>query len=276
MATSLRADVTIVVPTQGEDRFIAAWLEQVSEAAPSSTPHIVIVTGDRLLVERLSSLRALTPNVEVLACLPGTTPGQARNLGLSVVRTPYVAFVDADDDVNLTVLMAAAKRLAQSGCDLAVAPFMEVREAPSGVPRNRMVGLPRGSLVRDMWSVAGVWRFVFATSFLRSHDVTFPDVATAEDVGFLLGVVKAQPRILKLREHWYTYRLHASSQLSQRPPGSLADVLDPIASLWAVFWRHRSPQTLVLTVDWTARILGVSVRRAVVVRRRTGQRRVCQ
>lgn len=256
--------LTVVIPTDGDDRFVDSWLRLMQQSGAPEGLKVIVVTGDSRLQERLLSMTALNSDISVVRCPSHASAGRARNMGLVAVTTPLVAFVDADDDVNVPFLKDAAARLEEAGCDLAIAPFMEVREGTTGPARSRNVGLPRGSLARDIWSVAGVWRFIFTTRFLRSHGVAFPDLATAEDVGFLLQVVKARPSTLELRQPWYTYRIHSSAQASQRTPRSVADVRDPIAGLWRIAWHNSSPQTIALAGDWTARILGVSVKRALL------------
>ena len=259
--------LTVVVPTGGESHFIDSWLENVGRLGALAGLDVVVVTGDAHVQEELLSRGSSFPSVMLIACPPGTGPGRARNLGLEAVRTPFVAFVDADDDLDLAELMKAAATLQETGKDLAIAPYRQATEGPTDATINRIVGSPRGSLTRNVWGVAGVWRFIFKTQFLRSHEMAFPDLDTAEDVGFLLEVVKARPSITALSDGWYTYRIHSSTQSSQRPPRSWADVVNPIEGLWRIAWSRRSPETMALAADWTLRIVGVSAKRALRARR---------
>ncbi|HYX83352.1 MAG TPA: glycosyltransferase [Gaiellales bacterium] len=86
----MNADVTVIIP---------AWDlgEELAEAVSSVDPGSLAVRT--LVVDNASTARLQTGNAEVIRLSERVTVGEARNVGLEAADSPYVMFLDGDDQL---------------------------------------------------------------------------------------------------------------------------------------------------------------------------------
>lgn len=125
--------VTVIVP--GRD--VAAY---VPEALASLTAQ-TLARWSALLVDDGSgddtgalfdAAAAADDRFEVVRHATARGLGAARNAGLDRVRTPYVAFLDADDRYTPGALAALVGALEDSGSEVAVGAYVRLRPNPDG------------------------------------------------------------------------------------------------------------------------------------------------
>ena len=119
--------------------------------------------------------------------------GAARNAGLALVRTPYVAFLDADDVMMPTALARLSDTLTETGSDIAVGAYVRLRDAGTGTyapgpvqPWVRAATDPerRGTDLARHPHVAGnvvAWSKLSRVELWRRHGVSFPEGVLYED-----------------------------------------------------------------------------------------------
>lgn len=109
-------DITVVTPTFNRAKLITRALESV-RAQPHPPARIIVVDdassdGTPEVVRRWAAETAFPVTVEVLAQNGG--PAKARNRGIELANTEYVAFLDSDDEHlpdTLARLVAPLERL---------------------------------------------------------------------------------------------------------------------------------------------------------------------
>lgn len=94
------ASITVVVPAHLRDAADAARLRHLVASLAGAAEVIVVDDDSRVPIPDTGS--------RVLSTLRNSGPAAARNLGLSAVSTPFVAFVDVDVDVTLADLTRLA------------------------------------------------------------------------------------------------------------------------------------------------------------------------
>lgn len=119
--------------------------------------------------------------------------GAARNAGLERVRTPYVAFLDADDVMAPTALARLAETLSASGSDIAVGAYVRLRATGTGAyapgavqpwvqaatdPERRGTDLARHP--RVVGNIVA-WSKLSRVELWRRHGVRFPEGVLYED-----------------------------------------------------------------------------------------------
>jgi glycosyltransferase involved in cell wall biosynthesis len=206
---------TVVIPVW--DDYVSERLEQALQSVRSQqTPPPPVLVVDNASAVRLPPL----PGASVVHTGTRLTLGEARNLGLMRVKTPYVIFWDADDvmlEGTLPFLESAIS--AQSG----LAAFaMAVVEDPSGRrhrwPRRwigQLVRAPRTfALVHAIWSVYPSTGATIIRTGLAQSAGGFGDADSGED--WSLGVSLAfRGRLGWSERAGRLYRVHPGSTRAQ-------------------------------------------------------------
>ncbi|WZH35961.1 MAG: glycosyltransferase family 2 protein [Microbacterium enclense] len=191
----------------------------------SSTPITVIVPGFDVVEyaeEALDSLRAQThahwtavliddastddtgrlfadaaaadPRFRVVRHAEQRGLGAARNTGLSLVDTPYTAFLDADDRMRPDALTVLADTLDRTGSDVVVGAYVRLRPDAEGLGYTAGEVQPwvtaATAPARERTSLAAhpaasgnivAWSKVSRTAFWKAHDLRFPEGRYYED-----------------------------------------------------------------------------------------------
>jgi CDP-glycerol glycerophosphotransferase len=191
----------------------------------SSTPITVIVPGFDVVEyaeEALDSLRAQThahwtavlvddastddtgrlfadaaaadPRFRVVRHTEQRGLGAARNTGLSLIDTPYTAFLDADDRMRPDALTVLADTLDRTGSDVVVGAYVRLRPDAEGLGYTAGEVQPwvtdATTPARERTSLAAhpaasgnivAWSKVSRTAFWRTHGLRFPEGRYYED-----------------------------------------------------------------------------------------------
>lgn len=131
------------------------------------------------------------------------TTGGARNIGLNLVETDWVAFVDSDDIAYpeiylkwITDKQASAVHIGRF--EISEHGFTESGDMPSGDSQLKMA--------HYIASNPGIWRFLFKTEFAKR--TSFPNLNMGEDLLFLARMNLPLKEIESHREICYTYVRH--------------------------------------------------------------------
>jgi len=208
MVNYVSSSLTVVVPVHkmaGRLGLLMGWLSEIEQHRLSTK---VVIVEDGMDYETLAQLEQVRkfPFVEILSGV-FDSPGLARNYGLSLVRTEWVAFWDSDDTPNPTLIQKELDRVPIEKTVL-IGAFQTLNTQAN---TKTSIHVPK-----NLNSVAlnpGLWRFVFRKSRLGSIKFTLHRMG--EDQVFLSA--------LNLRGHecefsdslFYSYTLGNSSQLTQ-------------------------------------------------------------
>lgn len=120
--------------------------------------------------------------------------GAARNTGLALVDTPYIAFLDADDRMRPDALARLTATLDRTGSDLVVGAYVRLRPDAEGpgytagdvqpwVAAATDPARERTTLAAHPAASGNIvaWSKVSRTAFWRRHDLRFPEGRYYED-----------------------------------------------------------------------------------------------
>ncbi|MEM1344734.1 MAG: glycosyltransferase [Pseudomonadota bacterium] len=170
---------------------------------------------------------------------PNQGANHARNAGLALAETPYVAFLDADDAYEGPLLRCAIETAETEGADL-VFSTMEIRYPDGSAKQRGPYGPPdydNRRLVREWLSglqlnpSATLWR----TAFVRQIGGWDEAIRLNQDGEIVLRALMRGARVGANRHGRGIYRLGVPGSLSgaQRQPRKLAALLDTMDSLRA-------------------------------------------
>ncbi len=145
--------VTVVIPARSAPEPVALLLDQL----PHGVPVIVVDDGSN---DPLADLARTRPDVTVLRHETSRGPGAARNTGAAQVRTPWIAFLDADTEPDadwLRQLKGRIDRLDGASSDdlgrvVLAAPRIHALPAPGwgGWFEHRVCALDLGGTPSDV------------------------------------------------------------------------------------------------------------------------------
>lgn len=247
--------LTVVIPWRGDPR-IDGLCQHASHSRARDSFRILIVVDGRQTRSFETQLSACISKVAAVVATTvvenrqGGGPGAARNEGLRHVRTPYVHFADSDDVPDFDELVRAARFMQAHETQILVGGYKVLRGRQ--VIRVHLP-VPRSRLDEELVEVAGIWRFVFETAFLRDSQVEFPTTAYGEDAVFLVELHDRHPRLSVWPDAVYTYRDHSSLGRLTKSRPTTEDVDLVATRLWRLA-NGSDSRTRDLARYWLARV----------------------
>lgn len=174
----------------------------------------VIVIFDGLEAETSSSFHKsldslASSNLRVLET-DCKNPGGARNLGISLVDTIWMAFWDSDDIPEVDQVLRAI--LESPPSRTVIRGGYSLQDTKS----SRIVVVEEEKLTSDMsvlfQSGPGLWRYIFKTESVLK--VRFPELSMGEDQVYLFEALNSVESIAEDSRNFYTYQMNNSHQLT--------------------------------------------------------------
>ena len=137
------------------------------------------------------------------------SPGRARNEGLKLAKTPWIAFWDSDDVGEPEPVLKAIKEAPENS------------KVIIGNYRVQNIGNLSNSKESNHKNLnkiminPGIWRFVFASEIVKEN--RFPDYRMGEDQVFLARLNIKRESIHFVDQVFYTYFIGTASQLTANP-----------------------------------------------------------
>lgn len=171
-------DVTIVVPVRDDAASLDHCLASISKQDPAGRTRVVVVDDGSDLPDPIAEV-SRRHAAHLVRLEENRGPAAARNLGLAAVRTPLVAFVDADVTVvedwlpwllrsfaDPDVVLAAPRVVAPAAAPSVLAAY-EVERSPLDLgpqpgpirPRTRISYVPAAVLVARVDALRGIRGF---------------------------------------------------------------------------------------------------------------------
>ena len=217
----MQPKISIIIPVYNVEKYLRQCLESV---IGQTLQELQILCVDHSStdgsLEILKEFAEKDPRVEIVSCEnTGGGPGQARNAGLSLVKSKYLYFVDSDDWLDTTLCEKAYYRLEQSEADVLFFYAHDIYE--SGVEKcfcgDDMNNWTQQSVAEDFCNFPGApWTRVIRTAYLKNVDFRFPEGNLPEDNYYHWVSLVHQPRVLFLPQKLYYYRHRAGSQVGQQ------------------------------------------------------------
>lgn len=186
--------VTVIMPGRDVADYVAEALSSLRAQTLTRWRAILVDDASRdATAELFARAAASDPRFRLVRLERPRGLGAARNVGLDLVETPYVAFLDADDVMTPTALERLVATLSASGSDVAVGAYVRLRPDVDGgyvtgevQPWVRAATNPerRGTTLAEHPEISGnvvAWSKLSRVELWRRNALRFPEGALYED-----------------------------------------------------------------------------------------------
>ena len=206
--------ISVVVPVYNADLYAKECLDTVFSQKDISFEVVCVNDGSTdSSLELLDEYQAQHPTLRVVSKLNGGA-ASARNLGISLARGEYVAFIDPDDfypsDYTLSHLYAAAVSNNASVCGGSFSCMNPDGSLETEFDLESSVYVVKKEGFRSFEDDAfdyGWIRFIYKKALLSEHEVEFPNLRWYEDPVFLVDVMRHAEQYYLIPEVVYCYRV---------------------------------------------------------------------
>lgn len=199
--------ITIVVPVFKVEKYIQRCLESIYQTDESLFE--LIVVGDESPDESINiAKQVLAPyhNYQIISQKNKGLSG-ARNTGLSLVRTPYVWFVDSDDYICSEAIEYLNSVIETSYYDCVYFGFKyryddRMQDSMIGCKNKVVNGCQLLNVIGGEFSV---WRNIYNVDFLRNNNLYFVEGLIFEDLDFNIRAFLSTDNIFVSDRYLYYY-----------------------------------------------------------------------
>jgi len=224
-----RAKFTAVIPVArvgGDLDNLRSWIqEETIEAVNLVLAHDI---QDMITGPELAKLYSPEKNIQIIEGKFGS-PGAARNAGLKMVATDWVAFWDSDDLPNVAEAIRMIDLATNAGKSIALGAF-EVKTLGrlETSTTHEIKNSIAGNLLDQVGMNPGLWRWAFRREVI--NETRFMPFRMAEDQCFLFDLKLNVGHIYVHNKSVYTYFVGDPQQLT-RNPKAISDLLKSVPYL---------------------------------------------
>lgn len=215
--------ISLIIPMYNNAHTIARTLEHVIKQTKSFDEVIIVDNGstDKSAEIVREQIKAHASMKYIYCSQKGASA--ARNKGLEVAKSPYVAFLDADDLLKQNYVETLTDFISDHA-DADMYHFNFYQQFKNGIIKTNPYFLNdtmhydgqtfiKQSLTRFSFEAKHmVWTFVFKKAFLDQNNLRFnTDVQIFEDVLFLQGAFRLNPSIFIVAQELITYQYNDAS-----------------------------------------------------------------
>lgn len=216
--------LSFVVPCYNAEKFIQRCLDNVFKCGLDEAGYEVLCIDDCSTDGTSEILRQnskLHSNLRIITHDTNKGWGGPRNTGIREARGRYLWFVDADDLVRKEGLANAVEKADKEGLDVLCFNYERVYD------NGKVLACPKvfdDVSARDGYTFAKtafnggivnhmgfVWRFIYKTEYLRTHQLYFPEKVCWEDTVFMPKAILEAERVSAISDVLYSYRVNAES-----------------------------------------------------------------
>jgi glycosyltransferase EpsJ len=230
-------DVSIIIPVYNVQEYLAVCLDSVVKQTIKNKEIILINDGstDRCY-EILKEYKRMYPEI-IIINQKNSGISKTRNAGLKAARGEYIAFVDSDDFIELSMFEKMYKTAKRENADIVICNYILYKEGPDNNNSNykKIEGIDKEGHIDKVEALEKfllndikgyVWNKLHKRELFFENKISFPNFVVCEDtpVGFLL--LACSSKIYSMMEPLYYYRQRESSLTRIFSIKSMQDMMD--------------------------------------------------
>ena len=242
--------LSIIVPVYNVAMYLHQCLDSI--IAYNSTPLEIILVNDGSTDESGDICDTYAAKDDRVTVIHQTNGGAsaARNVGLARAKGDYILFVDSDDWIEADVIHEMMHLVEESANDIDLVFLEGVHVYESGVAVPIGDGYDAHSINGQgktvvMQHLASLPKFpgsactkLIRRGLLVAHRIKFEEGIYAEDIDFVLYLLKAAKRFAYIQQPYYYYRQRAEGSRTSKPNAKM------FLNLLQIIERHSSGKGL--------------------------------
>lgn len=224
--------ISVIIPAYNAQKYILSCLHSLEVQTHSNFEIILINDGSCDSTNDVIQEYLKSASLNILYISQGNH-GQAycRNRGIDAATGEYIAFIDSDDCIEPDYLEQLYQTAEKYHADVVNCGYRTVKE--DGTTLTEVSVSPFETITDyGRTGIFVVWAKLFRTSFLKKHNIKFPENKLYEDVPFSLAAKYHAGCVKSISYIGYSYIQHSNStmtsstiQTAKFPFKELTDVL---------------------------------------------------
>lgn len=201
-----------VVPIRIDENQKHLYLEWLADALKLGIHVALIFDGAGVITvkEEIETLKLQFRNLLLTDHVDVGNPGEARNRGLEIIQSDWIAFIDSDDFVFYELYLDLAFSMKDSKKSVGVGNFVFSSDQSN---KSSQITFRKNSLYARI-KYPGLWRYIFSKE--RIGSTKFRKGLAGEDIAFLCDLGLRVGEIFVSQEVIYRYNKNVLGQLTGR------------------------------------------------------------
>jgi len=225
--------ISVIVPIYKVEKYLHKCVDSIINQTYKNLEIILVDDGSPDNCPAICDEYAKKDNRIKVIHKPNGGLSDARNAGLDIATGEYIAFVDSDDYIDLTMYEKLYNAIKQNDCDLAVCGFNNVNEDESKVwqcwKKDKVIN--QNEPVKLLFENNNVGGIITAWNKLYHKDIfktlRYPVGKINEDEFVVYDVLKnVKKGVVVIDNLLYFYRQRDNSIMNSRPTKKLLDGIE--------------------------------------------------
>lgn len=205
--------ISIIIPVHNSSKYLDSCLESITKQTYKNIEIICIENGST--DNSLEKLKKYKDKIKI-EILKESGLSKARNKGIELANGKYIAFLDSDDQLELTFIEELYNNLKENNSDMSICNFKEIYEETNKIilrnyfPNNKISEEQiKNNLDKFNYSI---WNKLYKKEIIEKNNITFPISLKYEDIPFVLEYLTKCKTISKTNKYLYNYKIHKNSE----------------------------------------------------------------
>lgn len=211
--------LTVIVPVYNGEPFLDRCLDSIFNQSLKDIQVLLVDDGSNDgTINKVLKYVQKQPRLSLIQHPQNLGTGTARNTGLNLVKSPFVAFLDADDWIDSNAYLKMVQAIEETNADIALCGIRT--EHNNSLSSTIRYHYPNGNLItsnfalkllsklemQDIFISPMVGNKLFRTKFLKENNLAFPPSSLYEDDEFMfitLCIAKNLVLVPNVYQHYF-------------------------------------------------------------------------